>query len=109
MPANELSDEADDLTRLEAATSRLEDIASTVEPSQQQANGTTSPSGAIAGAVSTPAAPTPAPQEPLPRSIEEFDKLIEEDVTAFVTSSGKIGGLVEEQVSKRLRRNQVIP
>ena len=47
----------------------------------------------------TPApTPTPAPQEPLPRSIEDFDKLIEEEVTAFVTASSKIGGLVEEQV-----------
>jgi hypothetical protein len=50
------------------------------------------------GAVATPAAPSLAPHEPLPRSIEDFDKLIEENVTAFVTVSKNIGGLVEEQV-----------
>jgi len=47
-----------------------------------------------------PPPPAPAP-EPLPRSIEDFDKLIEEDVAAFVKTSEKIGGLVEEQVRSR--------
>ena len=55
--------------------------------------------GAVGGAAAGHAAQAPAaPQEPLPRSIEDFDKLIEEDVTAFVTASSEIGGLVEEQV-----------
>ena len=85
-------------TRLEAATSRLEDIASTVEPSQPLADGTPAAAPAAGAAIGTAVTPAPAPPEPLPRSIEDFDHLIEEDVTAFVTASGKIGGLVEEQV-----------
>ena len=40
----------------------------------------------------------PPPPEPLPKSIEAFDKIIEDEVGAFVTCSQKIGGLVEEQV-----------
>lgn len=56
--------------------------------------------------MSEPAAPA-TPQEPLPKSIEEFDKLIEDDVSAFVTASAKIGGLVEEQVRRiRARHSQ---
>ena len=89
---------ADISTRLEAATSRLEDIASIVDGPSSLPNGTGQAIPAAAGASTVPEAPKPVPQEPLPRSIEDFDNLIEEDVTAFVTASGKIGGLVEEQV-----------
>jgi hypothetical protein len=86
------------LNRLEAATSRLEDIASSVDGPQTGPNGL-----AVAAATSSSASPStpeqpPPPPEPLPRSIEAFDNIIEEDVGAFVTSSQKIGGLVEEQV-----------
>ncbi|RMZ86634.1 hypothetical protein DV736_g6140, partial [Chaetothyriales sp. CBS 134916] len=59
------------IKRLEAATSRLEDIASTVEPSS-----------------------------PLPRSIDDFDTLIDEDMAAFVAASEKLGGLPEEQAKQ---------
>jgi adenylyl cyclase-associated protein len=86
---------------LEAATSRLEDIATTVDGAGVTQNGApaqTQHAAAIVPMPEAPSAPSPAPQEPLPRSIEDFDKLIEEDITSFVTASGKIGGLVEEQV-----------
>lgn len=89
------------IRRLEAATSRLEDIATTVDGNANLTNGAaeSTQDTAVAATGAAPAAPAPpAPQEPLPRSIEDFDKLIEEDVTAFVTASSKIGGLVEEQV-----------
>ncbi len=83
---------------------RLEDIASTVEGgSSTQINGAFAAvaglgAGGGIGALAA-AAPAPAsPPEPLPRSVEEFDKLIEDVVVPFVTASGKIGGLVEEQV-----------
>lgn len=86
--------------RLEAATSRLEDMATSVDASHP------STVAAIHGANAAtpggqPVAPTPPPAptpEPLPRTVEEFDKIIDEDVKAFVTASEKIGGLVEEQV-----------
>ena len=85
---------------MEAATSRLEDIASSVDGPQNGTNGNGSAVGAVA-ALGSPGGITeqpPPPPEPLPRSIEAFDKIIEEDVGAFVTCSQKIGGLVEEQV-----------
>jgi adenylyl cyclase-associated protein len=91
------------LRRLEAATSRLEDIATSVDGPSALENGdgkSAAPGAptATAAAVSAPAAAPAPPPEPLPRSIEEFDELIQSDVAAFVTASSKIGGLVEEQV-----------
>jgi len=88
--------------RLEAATSRLEDIASSVvDESGAKITPTsiTPPSAVAASAPSSTSAPEPqAAPEPLPRSVEDFDKLLEEDIATFVTASGKIGGLVEQQV-----------
>jgi adenylyl cyclase-associated protein len=86
--------------RLEAATSRLEDMATSVDASHPDIV------AAINSASATPAEsaaaaiiePPPQPADPLPRSIEDFDKIIKEDVQAFATASEKIGGLVEEQV-----------
>ncbi|KIW93537.1 uncharacterized protein Z519_06142 [Cladophialophora bantiana CBS 173.52] len=85
------------IKRLEAATSRLEDIATAIDgPGATVANG-------VAGALSPPStsAGTPeqaaAPPEPLPKSVEAFNQIIEEDVVAFVKASEKIGGLVGEQ------------
>jgi len=66
--------------------------------------GDQSSTSAIATHSQTTITPTPEPQpqsqpaEPLPRKIEEFDELIENDVTAFVQAAGQVGGLVEEQV-----------
>lgn len=44
------------------------------------------------------AAPPPPVVEPLPQAIEDFDKIIDEDVKKFVDIGQKIGGLVAEQV-----------
>lgn len=92
---------------MEAATSRLEDIATSVDGSTPGAlNGATGTKGVgvLAGtgaeestATITPA-PEPTPAEPLPKQIEEFDELIHGDVTAFTQAAGQVGGLVEEQV-----------
>src|SRR3954451_4992120 len=90
--------------RLEAATSRLEDMATSVDATHPDTVAAITSAGAIPGIApaATPAPtatdPTPPPAEPLPRSIEEFDKIIKEDVQAFVTASEQIGGLVEQQV-----------
>lgn len=101
---------ADD--RLEAATSRLEDIAqSTFElpqpavPGLQQTSAPTLPSAAP---TPTPPAPTPAPAppapaappEPVPESIEEFDAFISQSVEKWAKLSNAIGGLVAEQAAK---------
>ncbi|TPX08468.1 uncharacterized protein E0L32_010085 [Thyridium curvatum] len=96
------------IKRLEAATARLEDIASsTVElpqavPALQQT--LASPQSGLS-ASSTPApaaapAPPKQPAEPLPESIEEFDDFVESAVGKYVELSKKIGGVVAEQAAK---------
>lgn len=101
---------ADLIARLEAATARLEDIASsTIElpqavPALQQT--IASPQSGVSSA-STPAAPTPAaPAEPLPESIEEFDSFVESSVGKYVKLSGQLGGLVAEQVGFPVKPEQ---
>ena len=85
--------------RLEAATSRLEDMATSVDASHPETVAAiTSASVSQPEATPTVAEPIPQAAEPLPRTIEEFDKLIHEDVQGFVNASEKIGGLVEQQV-----------
>ena len=91
------------LRRLEAATSRLEDIAAaTVEA--PKANGQ-----APAPPPTGPLPPTPAaaPQTPepakalaplLPQSVEEFDRFVTGALKKFVNLSDEVGGPVAEQV-----------
>lgn len=107
----------DIITRLEAATSRLEDIASSTDELPQavpslshpissppHVSGTGSP--APLPPVSTPAPPAPpapkAASEPLPESIEDFDAFISQSVDKYVQASNKLGGLISEQASKVL-------
>ena len=84
--------------RLEAATSRLEDIATTIDGPTPPTNGVVAATSSTPSIYATAPEATPPPPEPLPRSVEAFDQIIQEDVAGFVTASGKIGGLVEEQV-----------
>ena len=87
--------------RLEAATSRLEDLAMPMNPSAS-----TSGTIPVAGLAATPiSADTPdtgaTPKsgvEPLPQAINDFDSLIHGDVQAYVNFSEDLGGLVAEQV-----------
>lgn len=90
--------------RLEAATSRLEDMVPHMAEQSTALNGMASPDqsqsaagGAkqVEGAVASPI-PSAAP---LPASIDDFDKMINGDVTTFVAMSEEIGGLLAEQVS----------
>ncbi|KAK3944800.1 adenylyl cyclase-associated protein [Diplogelasinospora grovesii] len=90
------------IKRLEAATSRLEDIASsTIElPRDSLA----SPNSAA----SPPSAPTPTPPprapEPVPETVEEFDNFINTSVQKFVTLSNGLGDdLVKEQAKLVLK------
>ncbi|KAI0176069.1 adenylate cyclase associated N terminal-domain-containing protein [Hypoxylon sp. FL1284] len=102
------------IKRLEAATTRLEDIASsTIElPQAVPALNATlaTPSGPSSTASPTPqqpasasSAPKQAPQEPLPESVEEFDAFVGQAVDKYVKASKKLGGLIEEQASKVLQ------
>lgn len=98
------------IKRLEAATARLEDIASsTIElpqsvPALKETLAT--PQSGVAPA--STAAPTPLPQapapppapapEPVPESIEEFDAFVNTAVQKYAKLSKEIGGLLAKQV-----------
>ncbi|KKY21464.1 putative adenylyl cyclase-associated protein [Phaeomoniella chlamydospora] len=86
------------IKRLEAATSRLEDMATSIDSSHPATIDAINQAAATPSQTSLTSAPKPAPTpEPLPRSIEEFDRLIEEEVGSFVTAAEKIDPLLFEQ------------
>lgn len=87
--------------RLEAATSRLEDMAASLEgpsPSSPPLSEAlqTAPSQPLPQPASLPSLPPPT--EELPRPIEAFDELINNEVKPFVETAQKIGDAVAEQV-----------
>ena len=99
--------------RLEAATSRLEDIASSAQtfeqPSSAGHHGGPSDGSSLAVpsagqmGLQTPSASSPgAPQsqlvEPLPQSVTDFDTLLRGDLQAYNDLSNALGGVVAEQV-----------
>lgn len=90
--------------RLEAATSRLEDMAqATIDPSVPP-NGVLTTSGTAMGAAGgadrdgADASGQKQAPEPLPPALDDFDSLINGDVVKFVNMSEELGGLVAEQV-----------
>ncbi|EKJ70631.1 hypothetical protein FPSE_09141 [Fusarium pseudograminearum CS3096] len=96
------------IKRLEAATSRLEDIASATDPPadtnvlNQAIPSPLNPSSAAPPPAPTSNAAKPEPEaeaEPLPESIEEFDAFLNTSVENYVKLSHQIGGLVAEQAS----------
>lgn len=92
--------------RLEAATSRLEDMATSVDASHPDTVAAINSASTVPGKLTAAAAviePPPEPVQPLPRSVEGFDKIIKEEVQGFVTASEKIGDLVEQQVEDHPR------
>lgn len=93
------------LHRLEAATSRLEDIASsTIEiPQAVPALKETlaSPDASSKAIADAPAQRAAAPAtEPLPESIEDFDAFLKSSVENFSKLSKAIGGVIAEQAAK---------
>jgi hypothetical protein len=104
------------INRLEAATSRLEDIASSTQDSQQPPG---IPAVAASAAAAIPpsqqaaqaVAPAPTPKQappPLPESVEAFDALINEEVKKFAALSDNLGGLLAEQVTRRQSWHAVV-
>lgn len=88
--------------RLEAATSRLEDIASSTITETPKLNGaapTPAPTGPLPAppVASQPAAPKPIKEE-LPESVEDFDLFLAGPVKKYVALSDAIGGPIAEQV-----------
>jgi adenylyl cyclase-associated protein len=105
------------MRRLEAATARLEDIASsTIELPQAVPNlqhNIVSPLSGLSTTSTTtgrpppptapptaPLPPPPPPPEPVPESIEDFDAFLKTTVDKYAKASGAIGGLVAEQAAK---------
>lgn len=101
------------IRRLEAATSRLEDIASSSASIEQQAHGSangsiSAASGIAAGASGVPnldalkregSMATVVKKQEVPARIGEMDQLIEGEVEKFVEAAKAVDGeLVEEQV-----------
>jgi hypothetical protein len=87
--------------RLEAATSRLEDMAMSYDdPSASKSLGGSSSSvpASPEPAQATPPPPAAPAADPVPPQIQDFDALIKGDVQNFVNLGEKIGGLVAEQV-----------
>ncbi len=73
-------------------------MATSVDSSHPSTVAAISSSAAAPSNSSTAAVPAPPPAaEPLPPSIEGFDKLMDQEVKAFVNASEKIGGLVQQQ------------
>jgi len=92
------------IRRLEAATSRLEDIASTSTSFESLDNGKIAQGNAprasapnLPGTAVTSGPPKPSAPE-LPPAIKEMDELIDGEVKKFVEASRGIDPLVEGQV-----------
>jgi adenylyl cyclase-associated protein len=87
------------IRRLEAATSRLEDMASAVveAPKMNGASPAVTTAAPAAAVASQPAAPKKV-AEPLPQMIEDFDTFIDTAIKKYVDLSNEIGGPVAEQV-----------
>ncbi|KAL3480303.1 adenylate cyclase associated N terminal-domain-containing protein [Aspergillus californicus] len=92
------------IKRLEAATSRLEDMAMPLDDhnAQKSPESPKSPEQQPSEHP-TPTGPPAPTYSPLPPQIEDFDTLIKKDVGTFVDLGKKIGGLVEEQANAVLQ------
>jgi Adenylate cyclase associated (CAP) N terminal len=88
------------INRLEAATSRLEDIASAAIEAPKTNGSLPAAASIVAGGIAIP----PTPQmpktvaEPLPALVEDFDTFITNSVKNYVNLSDAIGGSISEQV-----------
>lgn len=97
------------IKRLEAATSRLEDIAlSSVGLEASTANGSSSAqgTGSIPSAPPMPglaSVPASKPTIILPRSIEAYDILLNTELNAWVELSSKLGGVIDGQAKAVLQ------
>ncbi|KAL6902831.1 adenylate cyclase associated N terminal domain-containing protein [Trichoderma evansii] len=91
------------IKRLEAATSRLEDIASSTEL-PKDVSGLAQPATPQSETAATPLPPAPKePQEVLPESIEDFDVFLNKSLDKYIKLSSQLGGVVAQQASEVLR------
>ncbi|KAL7785964.1 adenylate cyclase associated N terminal domain-containing protein [Trichoderma ceciliae] len=91
------------IKRLEAATSRLEDIASSTEL-PKDVPGLGQPATPLSDTAVAPLPPTlKEPQEALPESIEDFDVFLNTSLDKYVKLSNHLGGVVAQQASYVLK------
>lgn len=90
------------LRRLEAATSRLEDIASSSVGIDGSTTAGTAP-GSVAGIATPPEAPTPKPVDTLPEAIQAYDDIVSNDLQAWLDLSSKLGDAIDGQVLSHVR------
>ncbi|GAA6037098.1 hypothetical protein JCM8097_008731 [Rhodosporidiobolus ruineniae] len=99
------------LRRLEAATSRLEDIALTQATagglhhhlsgaSAVQGAAVPAPAGAAGGAAGQAPPPPPKEDADVPLKVKAFDELIEGPLTTYTNLSKELGGLIAEQAQQ---------
>ncbi|EFE34304.1 uncharacterized protein ARB_06703 [Trichophyton benhamiae CBS 112371] len=94
VPNNHMNNLTTLIKRLEAATSRLEDMAASLDsPGPSPAAG----ASILSSNVSPGAAPPLPAAEPLPKCIEAFDAIISNEVKAFLDISQQLGDLVVPQ------------
>jgi adenylyl cyclase-associated protein len=88
------------IRRLEAATSRLEDIASSsVGFDAAGPNGAPAPApGSAVGPSASSAPTTPKPTESVPPSIQAFDDLLNNELKTWLGLSTKLGSDIDDQV-----------
>jgi len=90
------------IKRLEAATSRLEDIAGSAQESTTRgitpSTTATSSNGDVTPSASQSRAPIPEPAEDEPETVQAFDTMTNDDLKNFSDLSNKVGGLVAQQV-----------
>ncbi|KAK2044040.1 hypothetical protein LZ31DRAFT_467081 [Colletotrichum somersetense] len=112
MATNNMNNLTTLIKRLEAATARLEDIAtSTIELPQAvpSLNQSVASPPTVTDASPTPPPPPQAvaapqaPPEPVPESVEEFDQFIATSVDKYVNISKQLGGLIADQAAKVLQ------
>ncbi|RKF51369.1 Adenylyl cyclase-associated protein [Golovinomyces cichoracearum] len=91
------------IKRLEAATSRLEDMASmTIPPSNINRAAVSSPTGPVNKLPESNAEESKIVPEALPESVEGFDAFISGPVQSFVNISNELGGPISEQARSLL-------
>ncbi|GAA6051829.1 hypothetical protein JCM3770_005487 [Rhodotorula araucariae] len=97
LPAAGVGSLATLLKRLEAACSRLEDVALTSASGAPLSNA--SAVGAAAIPPPAPAAPSapPAPAHKQPPAVQAFQELVDGPLTQYITLSKALGGLIEQQ------------
>ena len=89
------------IRRLEAATSRLEDIASSSAGGFETASSTPAPSTAPSQApASSSQRTTPNPSEALPPSVQDYDAILDGALKTWLELSAKLGSSIAEQVGE---------